>query len=183
MNKVLKKYRKWIMVGGGVLIMVAWLLPNGLSGLQDPRRRVIATMAGRKVKGIEWTEYSKRYEAIKLLTGTLTDAANAAAQMGMLRRHGLFLLLFGVLTPLASSLLGGLLGVLLGFSVGGTMLLATLAASASYIAVPAAMRMAVPEANPGLSLAASLGVTFPFNVLVGVPLYLQLAHWLHATGA
>ena len=106
-----------------------------------------------------------------------------AAQMGMLRRHGLFLLLFGVLTPLASSLLGGLLGVLLGFSVGGTMLLATLAASASYIAVPAAMRMAVPEANPGLSLAASLGVTFPFNVLVGVPLYLQLAHGLHATGA
>ncbi|MFC3914603.1 sodium-dependent bicarbonate transport family permease [Pseudaeromonas sharmana] len=105
-----------------------------------------------------------------------------ASQMGMLRRHGLFLLAFGLLTPLVAALIGGQLAVLLGFSVGGTMLLATLAASASYIAVPAAMRMAVPEANPGLSLAASLGVTFPFNVLVGIPLYLQLAHWLHAQG-
>ena len=62
------------------------------------------------------------------------------------------------------------------------LLLATLAASASYIAVPAAMRMAVPEANPGLSLAASLGVTFPFNVLVGIPLYLTWAQWLHQAG-
>ncbi len=105
-----------------------------------------------------------------------------ASQMGMLRKHGLFLLLFGVLTPLASAGLGGLLALQLGFSLGGTMLLATLAASASYIAVPAAMRMAVPEANPALSLAASLGVTFPFNVLIGVPLYLQWARWLHQTG-
>lgn len=105
-----------------------------------------------------------------------------ASQMGMLRKHGLFLLLFGVLTPLASAGLGGLLALQLGFTLGGTMLLATLAASASYIAVPAAMRMAVPEANPALSLAASLGVTFPFNVLIGVPLYLQWARWLHQTG-
>ena len=65
-------------------------------------------------------------------------------------------------------------GMLLGLSVGGVTLLATLAASASYIAVPAAMRMAVPEANPTLSLATVLGVTFPFNILVGIPLY----HWL-----
>ena len=68
------------------------------------------------------------------------------------------------------------------FVGGGTMLVATLAASASYIAVPAAMRMAVPEANPGLSLAASLGVTFPFNVLVGIPMYLTWAQWLHQAG-
>ncbi len=106
-----------------------------------------------------------------------------ASQMGMLRRHGLFLLLFGIVTPLLAACLGGLLALPLGFSLGGTMLLATLAASASYIAVPAAMRMAVPEANPGLSLAASLGVTFPFNVIIGIPLYLELARWLHSTGA
>ena len=54
-------------------------------------------------------------------------------------------------------------------------MLATLAASASYIAVPAAMRLAVPEANPSLSLTASLGITFPFNILVGIPLYVALA--------
>jgi hypothetical protein len=85
--------------------------------------------------------------------------------------------------PLLSALLGGWVGWLLGLSVGGTALLATLAASASYIAVPAAMRLAVPEANPTLSLAASLGVTFPFNVLVGIPLYLDLARLIHRLGA
>ena len=105
-----------------------------------------------------------------------------ASQMGSLRRHGLFILLFGTLIPLLGAFIGGLLAMSLDFSLGGTMLLATLAASASYIAVPAAMRMAVPEANPGLSLAASLGVTFPFNVLVGIPLYLSWAQWLHQAG-
>ena len=105
-----------------------------------------------------------------------------ASQMGSLRRHGLFILLFGTLIPLLGAFVGGLLALELEFSLGGTMLLATLAASASYIAVPAAMRMAVPEANPGLSLAASLGVTFPFNVLVGIPMYLTWAQWLHQAG-
>jgi hypothetical protein len=66
-------------------------------------------------------------------------------------------------------------------SEGGTMLMAVLAASASYIAVPAAMRISVPEANPTLSLTASLGITFPFNVLVGIPLYWQLAEFIHRT--
>ena len=84
-------------------------------------------------------------------------------------------------------LLGGLLigwaaGWMLGLSMGGTALLATLAASASYIAVPAAMRLSVPEANPTLSLAASLGVTFPFNILAGIPLYHRLAEHMHRPG-
>ena len=62
-------------------------------------------------------------------------------------------------------------------------MLATLAASASYIAVPAAMRISVPEANPTLSLTASLGITFSFNVIFGIPIYLKLAEFLHgATG-
>lgn len=107
----------------------------------------------------------------------------AAAQVGSLRRYGLFLVLFGILMPLFSSLVGGALGWALGLSAGGVMLLATMAASASYIAVPAAMRLTVPEANPTLSLAASLGVTFPFNILLGIPLYLELANWIHGIGA
>lgn len=106
----------------------------------------------------------------------------AASQVASLRRHGLFLLAFGLLMPLAASIVGAVLGWLLYLSVGGTMLLATLAASASYIAVPAAMRLSVPEANPTLSLAASLGVTFTFNVMAGIPLYHQLAEHIHRLG-
>lgn len=106
----------------------------------------------------------------------------AASQVGSLRRYGVFLVGFGVLFPLFSGLVGGAFGWQLGLSVGGTMLLATLAASASYIAVPAAMRLALPEANPTLSLTASLGITFPFNILLGVPIYLGLAELLHRSG-
>lgn len=98
-----------------------------------------------------------------------------AAQFGSLRQHGLFLIVFGIAMPLFSSVIGIALGCGLGLSLGGTTMLAILAASASYIAVPAAMRISVPEANPTLSLAASLGVTFPFNVLVGIPLYHAMA--------
>ncbi len=98
-----------------------------------------------------------------------------AAQFGSLRQHGLFLVLFGIGMPLISSVVGIALGLALGLSLGGTAMLGILAASASYIVVPAAMRISVPEANPTLSLATSLGVTFPFNVLVGIPLYHAMA--------
>ncbi len=94
-----------------------------------------------------------------------------ARQCQDLRRHGLFLLGFALLMPLASAGLGLAAGQLMGLSLGGLTLLATLAASASYIAVPATMRIAVPQANPGLSLSAVLGVTFPFNIMLGIPLY------------
>jgi len=98
-----------------------------------------------------------------------------AAQFGSLRKHGPFLVLFGIGMPLFSSIIGIALGYALGLSLGGTAMLGILAASASYIAVPAAMRISVPEANPTLSLAASLGVTFPFNILIGIPLYYAMA--------
>lgn len=98
-----------------------------------------------------------------------------AQQTTELRKRGLFIAIFGVCMPLASAFLGLGCAIALNLSVGGTTLLATLAASASYIAVPAAMRLAIPEAKPGLSLAAVLGITFPFNILVGIPLYYWLA--------
>lgn len=84
-------------------------------------------------------------------------------------------ILFGVLMPLIGAGAGLLMGAGLGLSVGGVALLMTLAASASYIAVPAAMRVALPEANPSIYLTLSLGVTFPFNLTVGIPLYVALA--------
>jgi hypothetical protein len=84
-------------------------------------------------------------------------------------------ILFGVLMPLIGAAAGLLMGAGLGLSAGGVALLMTLAASASYIAVPAAMRVALPEANPSIYLTLSLGVTFPFNLTVGIPLYVALA--------
>ena len=95
------------------------------------------------------------------------------------KRVGATLSLFAVLMPLAGGAIGAAIGHgVLGFGVGGTLLVAVLAASASYIAVPPAMRIAVPEANPSFYLTMSLGITFPFNVIVGIPLYRQFAEWL-----
>lgn len=102
----------------------------------------------------------------------------AARRFDDLRRAGFFLLGFAVVMPLVSAGLGLLTGSLLGLSVGGSTLLATLYASASYIAAPAAMRIAIPEANPALSIGAALGITFPFNLIVGIPLYHRLARWI-----
>lgn len=100
----------------------------------------------------------------------------AARRIGDFRQVGLVLGAFGIVMPLIGGLLGAFIGAsMLGFGVGGATLVAVLAASASYIAVPPAMRLAVPEANPSFYLTLSLGITFPFNVIVGIPLYHSLA--------
>lgn len=88
------------------------------------------------------------------------------------------LIAFGVVMPLLGALAGFVAATAVGLSVGGTVLLMTLSASASYIAVPAAMRVALPEANPSIYLTMSLGITFPFNLTLGIPLYLSVAQAL-----
>ncbi|MGB5775216.1 MAG: sodium-dependent bicarbonate transport family permease, partial [Sedimenticolaceae bacterium] len=103
----------------------------------------------------------------------------AASQAKAVRQSGLFIIAFGLLVPVPLALIGALLGWAIGLSVGGTTLLAVLAGSASYIAAPAAIRIAVPEANPSLSLTASLGVTFPFNIFIGIPIYYHIATVIH----
>jgi len=95
----------------------------------------------------------------------------AADKIKVLREHGNFIASFAIAMPLFGATLGALVGLSIGLSTGGTVLLATLGASASYIAVPAAMAVAIPIANQSLSITASLAVTFPFNVIVGIPLY------------
>lgn len=85
---------------------------------------------------------------------------------------------FGLYMPLVSSLLAAGASWLLGLPAGTAALFITLAASASYIVVPAAMRLALPEAKPAIYLTLSLGVTFPFNLTAGIPLYLGLAQWV-----
>ncbi|WP_103334296.1 sodium-dependent bicarbonate transport family permease [Pseudotabrizicola formosa] len=84
-------------------------------------------------------------------------------------------LVFGVVMPLVGAVAGLAAGLLLGLSTGGVALMMVLAASASYIAVPAAMRVALPEANPSIYLTLSLGVTFPFNLTIGIPAYVAVA--------
>jgi hypothetical protein len=102
----------------------------------------------------------------------------AGSRLGDLKRAGPFLVVFALAAPVLLGLLGALVGHLIGLSLGGTALLAALAASASYIAAPTAMRIAVPEANPALSIGMALGVTFPFNITLGIPLYLLMARWV-----
>jgi len=99
----------------------------------------------------------------------------AGARLAEVRRFASVVLVVGLAVPPVLALAGAAVGLALGLSTGGVALLATLAASASYIAAPTAMRIAVPQANPALSITVALGVTFPFNIVVGIPLYIELA--------
>ena len=99
----------------------------------------------------------------------------AARNMGKLRGQSVWLLVYAIAGPLLHAGIALLLGWALGMSAGNVALLMVLAASASYIAVPAVIRHAIPEANPSLYFGMSLGLTFPFNILIGIPLYVQVA--------
>lgn len=99
----------------------------------------------------------------------------AGARFGDLKKVGPFLLAFGVLMPIFHGALGAWLGVAAGLSVGGATVLAAMAASASYIAAPPAVRVTLPAANPTLYLTSALAITFPFNVLFGIPMYFEIA--------
>jgi hypothetical protein len=101
----------------------------------------------------------------------------AARRLREVRTAGVFLVAFGVGMPVLNGVLGAWAGTAVGLSLGGSTVLGVLAASASYIAAPAAVRVALPEANPGLYLTASLGITFPFNLAVGIPLCHAAAQW------
>jgi len=100
----------------------------------------------------------------------------AAQRIRDLRQTGAFLIVFSVLMPLCNAMVGVLIARGLGLGPGNALLFVVLCASASYIAVPAAMRMTVPEANPSLYISTALGVTFPFNIIVGIPIYMALVN-------
>ncbi len=103
----------------------------------------------------------------------------AARNMGKLKGQSAWLLVYAIAGPLVHAGVALLLGAMLGMSTGNVALLMVLAASASYIAVPAVIRHAIPEANPSLYFGLSLGLTFPFNILIGIPLYVRATQlWL-----
>lgn len=97
----------------------------------------------------------------------------AARRIRDLKQTGFFLIGFAILMPVGNAVIGILLAKLVGMGTGNALLFAVLCASASYIAVPAAMRMTVPQANPSLYVSMALAITFPFNIIIGIPMYLQ----------
>lgn len=108
-----------------------------------------------------------------VLTFFLLDMGLVAAKrIKDLEKTGAFLISFAILVPIFNASVGLCLAWLIGMSQGNALLFSVLCASASYIAVPAAMRLTVPEANPSLYISTALAVTFPFNIIVGIPLYL-----------
>jgi hypothetical protein len=102
----------------------------------------------------------------------------AAKNLGGIKGKPKIVLVYALLAPLLHAGLALLLCNLLGLPLGDTILLMVLAASASYIAVPAVLRHALPEVNPGLYMGMSLGITFPFNIILGIPLYTFVAQWV-----
>jgi len=181
----------WVVLLEVPAILAGILLARGLSGDVAWRhlmrelflgRSIVLLLGGLAIGWLAGPEGSGSIEPLffDLFKGILAlflleMGLIAAAQLPTLRQHGLFIVLFGVAVPVAFAFVGAGLGHVLGLSPGGITVLATLAASASYIAAPAAIRTAVPEANPALSLTAALAVTFPFNIVVGIPLYERIA--------
>ncbi|BFM17955.1 sodium-dependent bicarbonate transport family permease [Maricurvus nonylphenolicus] len=154
-----------VLFNQGVVLMVGGLL--------------IGFLAGDNIKGVApfFFDLFKGVLALFLLEMGMV----AASRLKDIKQVGSFMLAFGMAMPIVGGILGCLLGLAIGLSTGGAILLAVLGGSASYIAVPAAMRVALPNANHSLSISSSLGVSFPFNVLVGIPTYTVLAQWI--TGA
>ncbi|MDX1583829.1 MAG: sodium-dependent bicarbonate transport family permease [Thermoanaerobaculia bacterium] len=101
----------------------------------------------------------------------------AARRLKDLKGVGAFLIGFGIIVPIVHGALAVWLGGIAGLSIGGSAVLGAMVSSASYIAAPAAVRIALPEANPTFYLTASLGITFPFNLTIGIPLYYAFAEW------
>lgn len=137
---------------------------------------------------IGWISGPLKFEPIQpfFITGFQGALALFLLEMGIitarrldgLKKVGGFLIGFGILLPIFHGLLAIWLGSMVGLSLAGSAVLGAMVSSASYIAAPAAVRIALPEANPTFYLTASLGITFPFNIVFGIPLYFAFAEWI-----
>ena len=129
----------------------------------------------------QWQQIQPFYEGLfrgMLMLFLLEMGITAARQIKAFREVGPFMLGFGVAMPVVNGLVGVTLAHAVGLGVGGAFVFGAICASASFIDAPAACRASLPEANPGIYLTASLGITLPFNLLLGLPLYYQYARWL-----
>jgi hypothetical protein len=131
----------------------------------------------------QWQQIQPFYEGLfrgMLMLFLLEMGITAARQAKAFRQVGAFMAGFGVFMPIFNGLVGVSLATWVGLGVGGSFVFGAICASASFIDAPAACRASLPEASPGIYLTSSLGVTLPFNLLLGLPLYYQYAAWLHS---
>ena len=153
-----------ILLNGSIVLLVGSFLIGWITGAEG--RAEIAAFIDAPFRGVL---------CLFLLDMGLVAGRGLRSSRGVI---GPGVVAFGVVMPLVGSVAGLLAGLLVGLSAGGVALMMVLAASASYIAVPAAMRVALPEANPAVYLTLALGITFPFNLTLGIPLYLAVAQAL-----
>jgi hypothetical protein len=145
-------------------------------------KSVVLLLGGLVIGAVSPAESVVKVEPffVDLFTGFLCffllDLGTLAGQrIADIRRSGVRLVAAAIVMPVVFGAAGTVAGTLAGLSVGGATVLGTMAASASYIAAPAAVRAGLPEADLGYSLGAALGITFPFNLVVGIPLYAEFA--------
>ncbi len=150
-----------ILLNGSIVLLIGAFIIGGITG-QDGLARIDSFIVA-PFEGVL---------CLFLLDMGLVAGRGLRAAGGVLR---LGAVAFAVLMPLVGATVGLGAGLLVGLSAGGVALMMVLSASASYIAVPAAMRVALPEANPAIYLTLSLGVTFPFNLTIGIPIYIAVA--------
>ena len=148
-------------------------------------RGILLLLGGMAIGAIatdkQWAQISPFYEGLfrgMLMLFLLEMGITAARQIAAFRQVGAFMVAFGVAMPVLHGLVGVAIGHAVGLSTGGAFVFGAICASASFIDAPAACRASLPEANPGVYLTASLGVTLPFNLLAGLPLYWAFANWL-----
>jgi hypothetical protein len=174
-----------------IAIVIAGRMRPAGAGRGSPREAIQEVLTSRSIVlligglAIGYLSGPVGYEAVKPFFSGMFQGALALFLLEMgalvgkrlndLRLAGAGLVAFALVMPVIGGGLGVVAGALVGLSVGGTTVLGVLAASASYIAAPAAVRLALPEANPAFYLTASLGITFPFNLVVGIPLINALA--------
>jgi hypothetical protein len=175
------------------LMLARWNLGQERGGMTI-RELVVDTLRGRGIILLTggmvigmltgdrgWSQIAPFYDDLFrgiLMLFLLEMGMTAVRQFRSFAQVGVVMTVFAVVAPLLLGLLGTWVGHAVGLSTGGAFVLGAVCASASYIDAPAACRAALPQANPGIYLTASLGVTFPFNLLVGLPIYYQFARWL-----
>ena len=150
------------------------------------RGRGILLLLGGMIIGFmatdrQWQQISPFYENLfrgMLMLFLLEMGITAARQIKAFRQVGAFMTGFGVVMPVIHGVIGVTLASWAGLSVGGAFVFGAICASASFIDAPAACRASLPQANPGIYLTSSLGVTLPFNLLIGLPIYYQYATWV-----
>lgn len=151
--------------GRGILLLTGGMTIGALIGEQGYRQ--IAPFYEELFRGF-------------LMLFLLEMGMTAVRQIRGFADVGKFMTAFAIISPLVWGTIGVTLGWSIGLSLGGAFVLGAICASASFIDAPAACRAALPQANPGIYITSSLGITLPFNLVIGIPIYYEYARWLYS---